>query len=135
MAEDWPKVKARHSRRVPPWMAIIEREVEFAPRAECEICHAVSSRITSPSSQRYRMTAFPSSGNTARRWRAFSWELPAGLIIPARIRSRAAAENGFCRPRRTRVRCYAPCTARLSNRVLADGNDGDRLASSSVDAL
>ena len=42
MAEDWPKVKARHIRRVSPWMAIIEREVGFAPGAECEIYHAVS---------------------------------------------------------------------------------------------
>ena len=33
MAADWPKVKARHTRHVSPWMAIIEREVEFAP--EC----------------------------------------------------------------------------------------------------
>jgi hypothetical protein len=32
MAEDWPKVKARHIRRVSPWMAIIEREVEFGRR-------------------------------------------------------------------------------------------------------
>ena len=37
MAEDWPKVKARHTRRVSPWMAIIEREVEFAPGAECDL--------------------------------------------------------------------------------------------------
>ena len=26
MAEDWPKIKARHTRHVTPWMAIIERE-------------------------------------------------------------------------------------------------------------
>ena len=31
MAEDWPKIKARHTTRVSPWMAIIERKVEFAP--------------------------------------------------------------------------------------------------------
>ena len=102
MAEDWPKVKARHTRRVSPWMAIIEREVEFAPGAECEICHAVSSRITSPSSQRYRMTAFPSSGNTARRWRAFTWELPAGLIDPG--------EDAVACCRRERVLPPAPYT-------------------------
>ncbi len=42
MAEDWPKIKARHTKRVSPWMAIIEREVEFAPGAKLEMYHAVS---------------------------------------------------------------------------------------------
>jgi hypothetical protein len=30
MDEGWPKIKARNTKRVSPWMAIIEREVEFA---------------------------------------------------------------------------------------------------------
>jgi hypothetical protein len=34
MAEDWPKIKTRRTTRVSPWMAIIDREVEFAPGAE-----------------------------------------------------------------------------------------------------
>jgi hypothetical protein len=33
MDEGWPKIKARNTKRVSPWMAIIEREVEFAPGA------------------------------------------------------------------------------------------------------
>ena len=36
MAEDWPKIKACRTTRVSGWMAIIEREVEFAPGAERE---------------------------------------------------------------------------------------------------
>ena len=42
MNEGWPKIKARNTKRISPWMAIIEREVEFAPGAEREIYHAVS---------------------------------------------------------------------------------------------
>jgi hypothetical protein len=39
MAEDWPKIKARHATRVSPWMAIIEREVvvDFTLCAGCEL--------------------------------------------------------------------------------------------------
>jgi hypothetical protein len=42
MDEGWPKIKARNTKHVSPWMAIIKREVEFAPGAEREIYHAVS---------------------------------------------------------------------------------------------
>jgi hypothetical protein len=41
MVENWPKIKARHITRVSLWMAIIEREVEFAPDAERELYHTV----------------------------------------------------------------------------------------------
>jgi hypothetical protein len=37
MTEEWPKVTARHTMRVSPWMAIIERQVEFAPGTKREI--------------------------------------------------------------------------------------------------
>ena len=41
MAGDWPKIKARRTTTVSPWMAIIEREVEFAEDASPELYHAV----------------------------------------------------------------------------------------------
>jgi hypothetical protein len=83
MAENWPKVKARHTRRVSPWMAIIEREVEFAPGAECEIYHAVSQ-------QDYIAIVAPVPDGRlpiVRQYRpaleSFTRELPAELIDPA----------------------------------------------------
>ena len=82
MAEDWPKIKSRHTTRVSPWMAIIEREVEFVPGAECEIYHAVSQ-------QDYIaiVAALPDSRiPIVRQYRPalenFTWELPAGLLDP-----------------------------------------------------
>ena len=44
MTGKWPKVTARRRTRVSPWMAIIEREVEFAPGAMGELYHAVDQR-------------------------------------------------------------------------------------------
>jgi ADP-ribose pyrophosphatase len=109
MAEDWPKVKARHTRRLSPWMAIIEREVEFAPGARCEIYHAVSQQ------DYIAIVAALPDGRLpiVRQYRpaleSFTWELPAGLIDPhedavAWLPPRALGGDGFCRPRRTRVR-------------------------------
>ena len=103
-------------------MAIIEREDEFAPGAECEIYHAVSQQ------DYIAIVAALPDGRLpiVRQYRpaleSFTWELPAGLIDPhedavACLPPRALGGDGFCRPRRTRVRYYAPCTARLSNRL------------------
>ena len=122
MAEDWPKVKARHTRRVSPWMAIIEREVEFAPGAECEIYHAVSQQ------DYIAIVAALPDGRLpiVRQYRpaleSFTWELPAGLIDPdedavACCRRELMEETGFAARAVHALGCYAPCTARLSNRV------------------
>ena len=67
MDEGWPKIKARNTKRVSPWMAIIEREVEFAPGTEREIYHAVSQQDYIAIVATCRIAAFPSSGNTVQR--------------------------------------------------------------------
>ena len=41
MSGDWPKIKARRSTTVSPWMTIIERAVEFEAGAPPELYHAV----------------------------------------------------------------------------------------------
>ena len=41
MAEEWPKVIARRTTTISPWIAIIEREVEFTAGAPPELYHAV----------------------------------------------------------------------------------------------
>jgi 8-oxo-dGTP pyrophosphatase MutT (NUDIX family) len=122
MDEGWPKIKARNTKRVSPWMAIIEREVEFAPGAEREIYHAVSQPdyITI-------VAALPDSRlPIVRQYRPalenFTWEFPAGLVDPdedaaACCRRELMEETGFAARSVHALGSYAPCTARLSNRV------------------
>jgi ADP-ribose pyrophosphatase len=97
MVEGWPKIKARNTKRVSPWMAIIEREVQFAPGAEREIYHAVSQQdyVTI-------VAALPDSRlPIVRQYRpaleSFTWEFPAGSSIRTRMRPRAAAESSWRR--------------------------------------
>jgi ADP-ribose pyrophosphatase len=122
MGEDWPKIKARHTRRVSPWMAIIEREVEFAPGAECDLpcgqpagLHRHRRSVTgSPPS--YRPAIPPGVG-----------ELYLGIACRANRSRRGCGvaccrrelmeETGFAARAVHALGCYAPCTARLSNRV------------------
>jgi ADP-ribose pyrophosphatase len=122
MTEEWPKVTARHTKRVSPWMAIIERQVEFAPGTKREIYHAVSQQ------DYVAIVAVLPDGRVPiiRQYRpaleSFTWELPAGLIDPgedaaACCRRELMEETGFAVRAVHALGCYAPCTARLSNRV------------------
>ncbi len=122
MAEDWPKIKARRTTRVSPWMVIIEREVEFAPGAERELYHAVGQQ------DYIAIVAALPDGRIpiVRQYRpaleSFTWELPAGLVDPgedatACCRRELMEETGFAARAVYALGCYAPCTARLSNRV------------------
>ena len=100
MAEDWPKIKARHATRVSPWMAIIEREVEISRRARARNLPPVSQ-------QDYIaiVAALPDSRiPIVRQYRpaleSFTWELPAGLVDPgedaaACCRRELMEETGF----------------------------------------
>jgi ADP-ribose pyrophosphatase len=122
MSEDWPKITARRTKRVSPWMAIIEREVEFAPGAERELYHAVGQH------DYIAIVAVRPDGRipVVRQYRpaveSFTWELPAGLVEPgedpaACCRRELMEETGFAARAVHQLGCYAPCTARLSNRV------------------
>jgi len=122
MSEDWPKITARRTKRVSQWMAIIEREVEFAPGAEPELYHAVGQR------DYIAIVAVRPDGRIpiVRQYRpaleSFTWELPAGLVEPgedaaACCRRELMEETGFVARAVHALGCCAPCTARLSNRV------------------
>jgi|SRR6516225_7575487 hypothetical protein len=98
MAEDWPKIKARRTTQVSPWMAIIEREVEFAPGAEQELYHAVGQQdyiaivATLPDGRipivrQYRPTL-----------ESFTWNYPPGLSTRARTRLPVADVNSWRKP-------------------------------------
>jgi len=41
MSEEWPKIRARKTAKVSPWMEVIAREVEFTPGGPLETYHAV----------------------------------------------------------------------------------------------
>src|SRR5262245_35001612 len=80
MAKDWPKIKARHSNRVSPWLSIIERTVELTPNGKIELYHAVDQQ------DYIAMVAVLPDGRMpiVRQYRpaleSFTWELPAGLV-------------------------------------------------------
>jgi ADP-ribose pyrophosphatase len=122
MAEDWPKIKSRRTTRISPWMAIIERAVEFTPGAELELYHAVGQQ------DYVAIVAALPDGRIAivRQYRpaleSFTWELPAGLVDAgedpaATCRRELLEETGLAARAVHALGAFAPCTARLSNRV------------------
>jgi ADP-ribose pyrophosphatase len=122
MAGDWPKIKARRSTRVSPWMEIIEREVEFAQGAKPELYHAIGQQDYLAIVALTPDGRFPIVRQFRPALEAFTWELPAGLVEPGEDAAAAAArelqeETGLTARRVQRLGSYAPCTARLSNRV------------------
>jgi ADP-ribose pyrophosphatase len=122
MAEDWPKIKARRTTRVSPWMAIIEREVEFAPGAKREFYHAVGQQDYIAIVGSLPDGRIPIVRQYRPALESFTWELPAGLVDPgedaaACCRRELMEETGFAARVVHALGSYAPCTARLSNRV------------------
>jgi ADP-ribose pyrophosphatase len=119
---DWPKIKARRTIEVSPWMKVIERTVEFTPDSPPELYHAVAQP------DYIAIVALTPEGMLpiVRQYRPalerFTWELPAGLVDPGEdatetCRRELMEETGF--PARTvhALGTYAPCSARLSNRI------------------
>jgi len=119
---EWPKIKARRTTKVSPWMEIIEREVEFAPGAPAKLYHAVGQQ------DYIAIVALTPDGKIpiVRQYRPalerFTWELPAGLVDPGETAAASCArelleETGYPARAVHALGSYAPCTARLSNRV------------------
>jgi ADP-ribose pyrophosphatase len=119
---DWPKIKARRTTKVSPWMTIIEREVEFAPGRQSELYHAVAQQ------DYIAIVALTPDGRIpiVRQYRPalerFTWELPAGLVDAGEdaadtCRRELMEETGFPARAVHALGSYAPCTARLSNQV------------------
>jgi 8-oxo-dGTP pyrophosphatase MutT (NUDIX family) len=122
MTEKWPKVTARRTTRISPWIAIIEREVEFAHGAQPQVYHAVDQ------DDYIAIVAVLPDGRIpiVRQYRpaleGFTWELPAGLVDPGEdpavsCRRELMEETGYAAHTVYPLGRYAPCTARLSNRV------------------
>jgi ADP-ribose pyrophosphatase len=123
MTQDWPRIKARRTTRTSPWMAIIEREVEFAPEAEIELYHAVGQQDYIAIVAALPDSRLPIVQQYRPALESFTWELPAGLLDPpgedaaACCRRELMEETGFTARAVHALGCYAPCTARMSNQV------------------
>jgi 8-oxo-dGTP pyrophosphatase MutT (NUDIX family) len=119
---DQPKILSRRRTRISPWMEIIEREVEFRTGAKPELYHALGQQ------DYLAIVALLPDGRIpiVRQYRpaleAFTWELPAGLVDAGEEPAAACArelkeETGLAARKVHALGNYAPCTARLSNRV------------------
>jgi ADP-ribose pyrophosphatase len=119
---DWPKIVSRRTTRVSPWVELIEREVQFKPDATTESYHAVAQQDYIAIVARTPDGLLPIVRQYRPALEAFTWELPAGMVdqgesADACCRRELLEETGF--PARVvhALGAYAPCTARLSNRI------------------
>jgi ADP-ribose pyrophosphatase len=122
MADNWPRIKARRSTRISPWMKVIEREVVFAQGSAPELYYAIDQQ------DYIAIVAITPDGRIpiVRQYRpaleCFTWELPAGLVDEGEdaaetCRRELLEETGYPARAVHLLGSYAPCTARLSNRV------------------
>lgn len=123
MADEWPKVKARQTTTISPWMDVIAREVEFAPGEPPQIYHAVGQGDYLAIVARIPDGRFPVVRQYRPAVEAFTWELPAGLLERGEDPAAACArelleETGYpARAVHSLGTPAAACTGRLSNRI------------------
>jgi ADP-ribose diphosphatase len=122
MSDRWPKIKARQSNRVSPWMTIIERTVEFTPSGEPELYHAIGQQDYIAIVAALPDGRIPIVKQYRPALEDFTWELPAGLVDSheepiTSCRRELLEETGFAARAVHPLGVYAPCTSRLSNRV------------------
>lgn len=122
MAGDWPKITARRSTKLSPWVDLIEREVEFTEGAPAELYHAVGQGDYIAIVARTPDGCIPIVRQYRPALEQFTWELPAGMVdagedAAACCRRELLEETGLAAARVHPLGTYSPCTARLSNRV------------------
>jgi 8-oxo-dGTP pyrophosphatase MutT (NUDIX family) len=118
----WPRIRARRTTAVSPWMSLVTREVEFSRGAPLQVYHAVEQ------ADYIAIVAMTPGGKIpiVRQYRpaleAFVWELPAGLVDAGETpidcaRRELMEETGF--PARVihPLGAATPCSGRLTNRI------------------
>jgi 8-oxo-dGTP pyrophosphatase MutT (NUDIX family) len=119
---DTPRIRSRKTTRISPWVEIVAREVEFAPDATPETYHAIAQADYIAILARTPDDRFPIVRQYRPAIEAYSWELPAGMVDagedPATTCARELLEEtGYPARAVHPLGTYAPCTARLSNRI------------------
>ena len=118
----WPRVRARRTTTVSPWMSILAREVEFSREGPIEIYHAVEQAdyiaivaLTPdgkiPIVRQFRRRWKHSRGSCRPGW-STGRERPADCA-----RRELLEETGFATRAIHPLGCNFPCTGRLSNRI------------------
>lgn len=119
---NFPKITSRRTIDVSPWVKIIEREVAFTENGKPELYHAIGQE------DYIAIVAMTPDGliPIVRQYRpaieGFTWELPAGMTDPGEdpaetCRRELLEETALPARAVHALGSFAPCTARLSNRV------------------
>jgi ADP-ribose pyrophosphatase len=119
---EWPKIKARRTTKISPWMEIIEREVEFTAGSPPELYHAVAQQDYIAIVARTPDGKIPIVRQYRPALERFTWELPAGMVdqgedAATTCKRELLEETGFPAKAVHALGSYAPCSARLSNRI------------------
>lgn len=117
-----PTIKSRKRTKISQWMEIIEREVDFGDGKPPELYHAVGQQDYIAIVARTPDGKIPIVRQYRPAIESFSWELPAGMVdagedATACCERELAEETGYSARAVHALGTYAPCTARLSNRL------------------
>jgi 8-oxo-dGTP pyrophosphatase MutT (NUDIX family) len=140
MAKDWPRITGRRDIPISPWMKVIERSVEFSEGAAPELYHAVGQQDYIAIVARTPEGLIPIVRQYRPALERFTWELPAGLVDPGEdaaetCRRELLEETGLPARAVHALGAFAPCTARLSNRLHSFFVEtGERAANASIEA-
>ncbi len=135
MADEWPMIRSRRITQVSPWVALIERDIQFAPGAALEKYHAVLQ------SDYVAIVAVAPDGRLplVRQFRPaverFTWELPAGLVEdgedPSAVCRRESARRDWVpgavdHPARDDLAVHRPVEQQNPLLLCRDGRAGSR---------
>ena len=119
---DFPRIKARRTIDISPWVKILEREVEFTEGAPPELYHAVGQQDYIAIVARTPDGRIPIVRQYRPALERFTWELPAGLVDKGEAAADTCGrelmeETGYPALAVHDLGSFAPCTARLSNQL------------------